>query len=45
MRIEMVKFADGTAIIVQDEMNLKRTLECLDDILKSNYIIKLTGNN
>jgi hypothetical protein len=34
MGIEMARFADGTAIIVQGEMNLKRALECLDDIFK-----------
>ena len=34
LRIQMVSFADDVAIIVQDEINLKRTLESLDDILK-----------
>jgi hypothetical protein len=29
MRIQMLKFADGKAIIAQDETNLKRTLESL----------------
>jgi hypothetical protein len=27
--------------MAQDEINLKRALECLDDILKSNYKIKI----
>jgi hypothetical protein len=31
MRIQMIRFAD-VAIIVQDEINLKRVLENLDDI-------------
>ena len=34
VRIQMVRFADGTVIIAQDEMNLKRTLESLDGISK-----------
>jgi hypothetical protein len=34
MRIQMLRFADDIAIVVQDELNLKRALECLDDILK-----------
>ena len=37
----MLRFADGTAIIAQDEINLKRTLENLDVILKSNYRMKI----
>jgi hypothetical protein len=41
LRIQMLKFADNIAIIVQDEMNLKRALERLDDILKSNYEMKI----
>jgi len=32
----MLRFADDIAIIAQDEINLKRALESLDDILKSN---------
>jgi hypothetical protein len=28
-------------IIAQDEINLKRALECLDDILKSDYKMKM----
>jgi len=32
--VPMLRFADDVAIIVQDEINLKRTLESLDDILK-----------
>jgi hypothetical protein len=36
MRIQMLKFADNIAIVAQDEINSKRALESLDDILKSN---------
>jgi hypothetical protein len=41
VRIQMLRFADGLAIIAQDEINLKRALESLDDILKSNYKMKI----
>ena len=41
MRTQMLRFADDIAIIVQDEINLKRALESLDDILKSNYKMKI----
>ena len=41
VRIEMVRFADDIVIIAQDEIDLKRTLENLDDILKSNYRMKI----
>jgi hypothetical protein len=41
MRIEMLRFADDIAVIAQDEIKLKRTLECLDDILKGNYKTKI----
>jgi len=34
MRMQMLKFADDIAIIAQDEINLKRALESLGDILK-----------
>jgi hypothetical protein len=37
MRIQMLRFADDIAIIAQDEINLERALESLDDILNSNY--------
>jgi len=37
----MLKFADDIAIIAQDEINLKRALESLDDILKSKYKMKI----
>ena len=37
----MLRFADDIAIIAQDEINLKRALESLDDILKSNYKMKI----
>ena len=40
-RIQMLRFADGIVIIAQDEINLKRALESLDDILKSNYKMKI----
>ena len=36
----MLRFADDIAIIAQDEINLKRALESLDNILKSNYKMK-----
>ena len=42
MRIQMLKFADDIAIIAQDEINLKRALDSLDDILKSNYRMKIS---
>jgi len=41
MRIQMLRFADGIVIIVQDEINLKKALESLDAILKSNYKMKI----
>ena len=41
VRIQMISFADDIAIIVQDEINLRRELESLDDILKSNYEMKM----
>ena len=41
VRIQMLRFADNIAIIAQDEINLKRALESLDDILKSNYKMKI----
>jgi len=41
MRIQMLRFADDIAIIAQNEINLKRALENLDDILKSNYKMKI----
>jgi hypothetical protein len=37
----MLRFADDIAIIAQDEINLKTALESVDDILKSNYKIKI----
>ena len=36
VRKQMLRFADDIAITAQDEINLKRALETLDDILKSN---------
>ena len=41
VRIEMLRFADDTVITAEDEINLKRALESLDDILKSNYKMKI----
>ena len=41
MRIQILRFADDIAIIVQDEINLKTALESLDDILKTNYKMKI----
>jgi len=43
MRIEMLRFADDMAIVAQDEINLKRALESLDDILKSKYKMKINN--
>jgi len=34
MRIQMLRFADVIVIIAQDEINLKRALESLNDILQ-----------
>ena len=41
VRIQMLRFTGNIAIIAQDEINLKRALESLDDILKSNYKMKI----
>ena len=41
VRIQMLSFADDIAIIAQDEINLERALESLDDISKSNYKMKI----
>ena len=41
MRIQMLRFTDGIAIRAPDEINLKRALESLDDILKSNYKMEI----
>ena len=40
-RIQMLRFADDIAIVVQNEIYLKRALESLYDISKSNYKIKI----
>jgi hypothetical protein len=37
----MLRFAADTAIIVQGEIHLKRSLESIDDTLRSNYKIKI----
>ena len=41
MIIYMLSFADGKAIIGQDEIILKRALESLDDILENNYKMRI----
>ena len=41
VRIQMLSFADDTMMIGQDEINLKRALESLDNTLKSNYKMKI----
>ena len=43
MRIQILRFAHDITIIVQNEINLKRALESLDDILKSSYKMKING--
>jgi len=40
-----MRFADDIAIIAQDEINLKRALESLEDVLKSNYKLKINIKN
>jgi len=37
----MLRFADDIAIIAPDGINLRRGLESLDGILKSNYKMKI----
>jgi hypothetical protein len=41
--IQMLRFADGIAIIAQDEINFQRALESLDYILKSNHEMKINS--
>jgi len=41
VRIQKLRFADDIAIVVKDEINLKRALESVGDILKSNYKMKI----
>ena len=41
MRIQTLRFADDIVINTQEEINIKRALGNLDDILKSNYKIKI----
>ena len=41
VRIHMVRFADDIEIIARDEINLKRTLDSLDDIFKINYKMEI----
>ena len=42
VRIQTLRFADNIASIAQDEINVKRALGSLDDILKSNYKMKIS---
>jgi hypothetical protein len=41
MAIQTLRFADHMAIIAPERINLKRALESLGDILKSNYKMKI----
>jgi hypothetical protein len=41
MRMQMLRFADGIAIIAQDELNLIRSLGSLGNILNINYTMKM----
>jgi predicted nucleotidyltransferase len=41
MRTQMLSFVDNIAIRAQDEINLKRASERLNDILKSNYKLRI----
>ena len=41
MRMQMLKFAVDIAIVAQDEVNLKRAIESLDDVLKSSHKSKI----
>jgi len=41
VKIQMLRFTVDIAIIAQDEINLKRTLENLDDILQSDHKMKI----
>ena len=41
VRKKTPRFSNDVAIIAQDEIHLKNALERLDDILKSNYKIKI----
>ena len=41
VRIQIVRFTDDTAIIGQDEINLRRILQSVDDVLKINYEMKI----
>jgi hypothetical protein len=41
MRIQKLRFADNMAVIVQHEINLKTAFESLDDVLKSNFKMKI----
>jgi len=39
--LQILRFADDIAIKTQDEINLERALESLDQILNSNYRMKI----
>ena len=41
VRIQILRSEDDIVIIAQDEINLGRALESIDDILKSNYKMKI----
>jgi len=41
MGIELLRSADDVVIRAQDEINLKRALESLDDILERNHKMKI----
>jgi hypothetical protein len=41
----VLRFADDIAIVAQDEINVNRALETLDDILKCNYKMKSNRKN
>jgi hypothetical protein len=43
--LQMLRFSDDIVIIAQDEINLKRALGSLDDILKSKYKMKIYKKN
>jgi len=43
VRIQKLRLADGIAIKAQDEINFKKVLESLDDMLQVTTKLKLTG--
>lgn len=36
-RIQMLRFADDIAIVAPDEWNLRRSLECMDEVMREKY--------